>query len=344
MALLKKLYILALPILLTGCYEDFYPRIDTEPVLCLNSLITTGSPIEVKVTHTWLYTDEEGQRDHSVHDAVLEIYANGDLVDAGYLPKEGDRIRVHASSLKYGEAEAEVTVPFATKVSNIDFSIKPDDIWINNTEGWGLNAKLQFNIRIFMDLIDPEETDDFYRLTYKTYDWSGIMTDDDGDEDWQPDGTGAFYAYLSEGHFEALDPVFYEVIEPFDDMMNGNAYTLFFSDRLFKGEAKTLTFGFSPCFFDLSGWHGESEALECGWDLKLYSISESYYNWLAYLEQSSGIIFGDFGDFGMADPIWGYSNVSTGAGVVAAQSSTTVTIDISPFLRQTLESGLTPQP
>lgn len=339
MAILKKLHLLALPLFLTGCYEDYYPRIDTEPVLCLNSLITAGSPIEVKVSHTWLYTDEDGSSNHSVPDAELEIYANGELVDADYLPREGDRIRIHASSLKYGEAEAEVTVPVATEVSGIDYSIKPDDLWTKYTEGWGLDAKLQFDIRIFMDLPDNKETADFHRLTYKTYYWSGIDTDDDNGEDWQPYGRSSFNAFLSEGHFEVLDPVFYELNDAFEDVMNGSGYALFFSDRLYNGEAKTLTFGFSSCFFSLSGWNGNPEELECGWDITLCSISESYYNWLVYSYQSSGIIFGDFGDLGLADPIWGYSNVSTGAGVVAAQSSVTVTINLKDYLEKIMESG-----
>lgn len=344
MAILKKTLILAaLPLLLTGCYEDYYPRIDTDPVLCINSLITAGCPIEVKVSHTWLYTDEDGRKDHSVPDAVIEIYANDILVDTGYLPNEGDRIRIHASSLKYGEAEAEVTVPVATEISGIDYTINPDNTWIKYTESWGLDARLQFDIRVFMDLVDPKETSDFHRLTYETYDESGIMTEDDYSEDWQPYGRYASNAYLSDGHFEALDPVFYELSDAFEEVLNGGGSTMFFSDRLYNGKAKTLAFGFSSCFFTISGWKGDMEELESGWNLKLYSISESYYNWLVYSQQYSGVIFGDFGDFGMADPIWGYSNVSTGAGVVAAQSSISVKIDICPFLKQTLESGLKPQ-
>ena len=345
MAILKKIYPLALPLLLTGCFEDFNPHIDTTPVLCLNSLITAGSHIEVKVSHTWLYTDEEGRKNHSVPDAILKIYANNTLVDSDYIPKEGDRIRIHASSLKYGEAEAEVTVPIAADITHIDFTTTTDDIWTKYTQGWGMDADIQFDIRILMDIADRKETDDFHFLTYKTYQpETGILSDTDDDPDaMKRQGRASFNAYLSEGNFDALDPVFYELTEPFEEIMNGgSAYTTIFSDRLFNGEPKTLTFGFSPCFFELSGWDGDPEDLECGWLITLYSISESYYNWLVYADQSSGIIFGDFGDFGMADPIWGYSNVSTGAGVVAAQSSTTFTVDLKDFLKKTLESVHTP--
>ncbi len=105
---------------------------------------------------------------------------------------------------------------------------------------------------------------------------------------------------------------------------------------MLKPDSKNLEFGFSPCYFRLSGWDKDPKYLECGWKITLYSISESYYKWLAYDFQSDGIVFGDFGEFGLADPIWGYSNVSTGAGVVAAQSSTTVTINLQDFLKTSL--------
>ncbi|MDE5850237.1 MAG: hypothetical protein K2H38_08860 [Muribaculaceae bacterium] len=41
---------------------------------------------------------------------------------------------------------------------------------------------------------------------------------------------------------------------------------------------------------------------------------------------------------GLSEPVWGYSNVSTGAGVVAAQSPATVKIDLSDFLLKALEN------
>ena len=337
MAILKKLYPLLLIGLLTGCYEDFDPRIDTTPVLCLNSLITAGSPIDVKVSRSWTYTDERGTHDHSVTDATVSIYANGIPVDSGYVPEEGDRIRIHAVSPSYGEAEAEVTVPVAPGISDIDFSTAVTDLWMEDYQGWGLNADIWFDIRISMDLADVRETDDYHRLTYTTFNPQGIMTDD---EEPELPSSGAFKANLSGGNFDALDPVFYEQVDPFEEMMYGSDFNTFFSDRLYNGEKKSLFFGFSNCVFHLSGWHGDPEDLECGWEVTLYSISESYYDWLAYTVQSEGILFNDFSSFGMADPIWSYSNVSTGAGVVAAQSSRTVTIDIRDFLLKTLEESI----
>lgn len=336
MAILKKTYsslLSLLPLLLTGCYEDFDPKIDTKPVLCLNSLITAGEPINVKVSRTWVYTDQAGSKDHSVGDATISIYANGMPVDTDYLPAEGDRIRIHASSPAYGEAEAEVTVPVATRISGIDYSTKVTDTWTLQKPGWGINADLQFDINITLLLKDSKDTDDYHLLTYDTFNpKSNAIWEDD-----QAESTRSSYqSYLYGGSFEALDPVFYQQLDPFEDVMNGSYHTMFFSDHYYNGEEKPLTFGFSNCSFSLSGWDGDSTDLKCGWRFTLFSISESYYNWLAFDYQEGGIIFGDFTSMGLAEPIWGYSNVSTGAGVVAAQSSTTVTIDIQDFLQETL--------
>lgn len=111
MAILKYILLLFAATLLTGCYENFNPEVDTRPVLCLNSIITAGEPIEVKVSRTWLYNDTNAQRDHSVHDATVTILANGKIVGPDYLPAEGDRIGIVAESPTYGCASAEVIVP-----------------------------------------------------------------------------------------------------------------------------------------------------------------------------------------------------------------------------------------
>lgn len=340
MAILKRTIPLILPFFLTGCYENFEPKIDTKPVLCLNSLITAGSPIEVRVSRTWLYTDVNGDKDHSVDDAVLRIYANGELVNSGYIPEEGDHLRISASSVKYGDAEAEVTVPVATRISGVEFNNKVESLRVTENPDWGINANVQFGINISMRLDDPKEVDNFYILSYDTFSFSD---DGDNNEPLFRKSRNSFKASFSSGNFESVDPVFYEQTNTFEEIMNYSSYNMFFSDRLFHRETNTLDFGFTPCFFEISGWDRDPAELECGWDLTLYSISESYYNWRAYCWQTDGLVFGDFGDLGLAEPIWGYSNVSTGAGVVAARSSVTVKVNIKDFLTGTIDAGLAAQ-
>lgn len=42
---------------------------------------------------------------------------------------------------------------------------------------------------------------------------------------------------------------------------------------------------------------------------------------------------GELGNNGLADPIFIYSNVSTGAGIVAARSVSKYTVDLSDYVR-----------
>lgn len=52
---------------------------------------------------------------------------------------------------------------------------------------------------------------------------------------------------------------------------------------------------------------------DLGLVLYLSSISDSFYKYANYQWQVTDGIVGDLGDVGLGDPIWGYSNVSTGA-------------------------------
>lgn len=71
--------------------------------------------------------------------------------------------------------------------------------------------------------------------------------------------------------------------------------------------------------------------------LNLFSISPSYYNWANYVWQRDNGALTDFSDYGLGDPIWGYSNVSSGAGVVVDQSKSAHTIDLTEFIKNTIK-------
>ena len=146
MAILRKILISTLPLILSGCHEELDINIDTTPVLCLNSLITAGKPIHVTVTHTWTYTDVASQKDHSVKDATLNIYVNEEPKEYGYIPKEGDTIRISAYSPTYGHAEAKVTVPFATRIAELTHTQFVRNESVSYTDGWGVNAHLSLDI------------------------------------------------------------------------------------------------------------------------------------------------------------------------------------------------------
>lgn len=322
MAILKYIFPISFAMLLTGCYEDFNPKVDTKPVLCLNSLITAGEPIEVEVTHTWMFNDKEAQRDHSVNDATITVLVNGKIVGADYHPAEGDKIRIMAESPVYGSATADVTVPFASPAGKIKVTPVVTNIWVGDKDffHYEMLADITFNLDIEMDVEDPAGVDNYYHFGYN---WFAPVT---------PDGADMFFI----GQFEYdSEPIFKEHIGVFETIMGNDEDTsfAFFTDRQFPGKTYTLHLNYTGNSFSIKSENYDESLLECGVNLYLTTVSQSYYNWAVYKWNADEGIIGDLSDIGLAESKWGYSNVSTGAGVVAAQSFTKYTVDLKDFLK-----------
>lgn len=335
MAILRYIIPILSVFLLTGCYEDFNPEIDTKPVLCLNTLIKAGEPIEVEVTHTWMFNDEKSERNHDVKDAIVTVLVNERIVGSDYLPKEGDKIRIVAESPTYGMATAEVIVPYATPVGKVKFSPVVTNIWKDNKYlyPYEMFADITFNLSIEMDVNDPAGTDDYYQFGYN---WSSPHIDEEQDEEyWNYNNT-----MLQLGSFEYnSEPIFKEHIGVFETVMGNDEDTdfVFFTDRQFPGKTYTLHLNFYDNSFRIKSQVYDESLLDCEVHLYLTTVSQSYYNWAVYKWNVDEGITGDLSDIGLAESKWGYSNVSTGAGVVTAQSSSKFTIELKEFLKTILK-------
>lgn len=331
MAILKQLPTIFMAVLLTGCYEDFTPEIDTTPVLCVNSLVTAGERIEVNVSRTRLYT-ESSLADYQVSDAKVSIYANGELKDMDYIPKEGDRIRIEVKSTAYGTAEAETTVPHAVAAESLTHEPSLTDSWTADYDGTAV-AGVAFNLSVALEIADPGATENYYQLSISGFNGDGEISDDDIIFSPNPPATYFSYGTL---RYDA-EPIFSEHIGEFESAVGNDdsqGFT-FFTDRQFSGKSYTLHLIFDNCAYSARMYDGrEPEPADCGIELCLHSISKSYYSWANYLWQSDEGLIADMGDFGLGDPIWGYSNVSTGAGIVAARSSITYRISLKDFIEQ----------
>lgn len=326
MAILRKTIIpIVLSTLLTGCYEDFNPVMDTAPVLAINSLITAGEPIEVEVTHTWVYNEGWADKvDYSVSDAAVTLYANDERVTDDYIPQEGDQIRIVADSKKYGYAEATVIVPHAVRDADVKYTATVVSDWHSNAF-WEMNSDVRFDVNIKLTLNDSRETVDYYKFSF-----SSFVNVDFGNDDLWINAPVDFYA----GTFdEKSEPVFSEHIGVFESIMGSetSGFT-FFTDRQFSGREYTLHLKYTNANFNVRNPVYDENLLNCGYVLELQSISPSYYNRLNYEWQIKSGVTGDICDFGFGDPIWGYSNVTTGAGVVAARSISTLRVNLKDFL------------
>lgn len=340
MAILKYIICILSAAFLAACTEYFDPGVDTEPVLCINSLITVGEPIDVKVTHSWKFTagnsgqftDKEPGKAHEVADAEVTVYANDKVVGTDYLPVEGDNIRIVAVSPTYGTAVAEVAVPYSTPIGKVSF--KPVITSLSKYDGVGFGDRIyldvKFNLNIEMEINDPAGTDNYYHFGYDSF--LG-PTADDTDGIWGSSHRDVFSIGSLEYDYE---PIFKEHISVFETVMGNDEYNefSFFTDRRFPGGSYTLNLNFSRNLYDATVVKDDESLLECGVRLYLTTVSKSYYNWAVYIWNTYEGVLGDLSDIGMAESQWGYSNVSTGAGVVAAQSTCEYTLSLKEFLKE----------
>ncbi|MCX4264003.1 MAG: DUF4249 domain-containing protein [Muribaculaceae bacterium] len=327
MAILRYILFLLSATILTSCYEEFNPAIDTKPVLCMNALITAGEPIEVEITHTWMFNDKAAENNHGVDDATVTIFVNGTTADSAYRPAEGDKIRIVAESPTYGSATAEVAVPYSTPAGIVKPSPVVTNIWKADEDffHYEMLADITFTLNIEMDVDDPAGVDNYYLFGYN---WFSTQTDNP-----------MHYGELSIGNFEYdSEPIFKEHVGVFETVMGNDdsSGSLFFSDRQFQGKTYTLHLNFSGNTFSVKSQNYDESLLDCGINLYLTSVSRSYYDWAIYKWNADEGILGDLSDIGLSETQWGYSNVSTGAGVVAARSSAKYTIDLKEFLSQAL--------
>ncbi|MGN1246664.1 MAG: DUF4249 domain-containing protein [Muribaculaceae bacterium] len=333
MAILRNITTIMLAALLASCYENFEPEIDTKPVLCINSLITAGEPIEVEVTHTWAYNDKESALNHGVSDAKVVILANEKLVGADYLPKEGDKVRIVAESATYGTATADVMVPIASPIGKVKATPVATGVSRYDDEyaGYEMTVSISFNLDVEIDVEDIAGADNYYHFTYRGFTEDADNETNQGDE---------LYSTLNVGSFKNnYEPIFGEHVGTFETVMGNEDVTgfTFFTDRQFPGKTYTLHLRFENNRFTAESEEYDESQVECGVNLYIATVSASYYNWAVRKWHTEEGVSGDLSEIGLAETRWGYSNVSTGAGVVAAQSLRRYSVNLNEFIKTTLK-------
>ena len=322
MAILRKIYPFLILPFLTGCEEVFTPDMPHTPVLCVNSLITTGEPVEAVVSKSRLYTDTSDKTE--IKDADLRIYANGVLQLDSYIPKEGDNIRIVAESPTLGRGEADLSMPMSIKAPTATWETYDVSCWKSDNDV----VSVQFKLKVALRIEDPDG-ENYYKFSFN----SGTQTNENSDN---LDASGNYGFEISSLVYK-MEPIFSEHIGIFESIMGGDAdgFT-FFSDRQFSGKSYTLNLQFDNCWFR----YPTGEIPECKVNLIINSVSPSYYNWANYVWQRDNGTLSDLSDYGLGDPIWGYSNVSSGAGVVAAQSKSVCMIDLTDFILKTINETI----
>lgn len=319
---------------LTGCYMDIDIKSDSEPVLCMNSVITAGKPFRVELSRTREYTDDSSDEyAYLVKDAEVRLYVNGEYRETlafdergkkkGYYsefsPQEGDDVRLVAYSADYGEAVAEVTVPRSARILGVEGN--PNVRYL-----YGLSEKgsfnCAFNLMCIVRIEDTGEGSDYFRISRDVVSPGG--------------GDVHHFTFFEGGMFEnSKDPVFSEHMGVLDVILDsGNWMFSVFSDRQFSGGTYPLQLYFRDCFISTINPGDDEELYKVGITFRLSTISESLYKWYIYDWQSYDSFNGMLSDAGLAKTMSGYSNVSTHAGVVGAVSECECYYDMEGIVKK----------
>ncbi len=341
-------------ILLTSCFSDFDPKIDSKPVLCMNAQLNTTDPLTVRLTRTWNWNegDPVGDRDIdiTVRDASVGLWVNGRFVceleqtmqgnhynenspfyeeqlvyiAKEYIPAPGDVVKLIAESPVYGVAEAETTIPSPVEIDRVETKVsdvhKDQSYW---SDGVMYSGKIDLDIYF----TDPAPSDDFYKLVVSSA--NGFY------DSWEePKG---YYSYISSWSIDyTKEPLFSEHVSSLESIFSDTYGYSIFSDRQISGKTYPLHVEIDLFQFFYCNPDNLPEVDKVAIQISLQHLTREYYNHVLSIWEANDGLVGSLGSIGLGESVPAYSNVSTRAGIVSAEAPAYVEIP----LRQLLESAL----
>ena len=135
------------------------------------------------------------------------------------------------------------------------------------------------------------------------------------------------------------EPIFGEHVGIFEEMMGASSEGFtFFTDRQFNGKSYTLHLLFDNASYHIHTNNPIDDYFDYNMVVRLSSVSQSYYNWASYVWYVNESSVSDYTALGFGDPIWGYSNVSTRAGVLAAETTIDIEFNLKDFIKTSLNA------
>ncbi len=346
--IMKMMLVTALSITLSSCYTYFEPDIKSTPVVCMNSQITAGDTIKVEVTRTWRYSEghPSSKIDIFLKDAEVYLYVNDEfeeklelkknpqliydpatygndsLFEAQYIPRSGDRIKLIAIDQTYGEAFAEVMIPYPVEIEAVKTTITDNESTYDSIED---TFRSSFKMDIQLTLTDPVSVSNYYIFDMQEY----KRLEYDPGNNFAP-MSAEVVRLIPDYSFE---PIFSEHISPLETIIT-DAYGLYtvFSDRQISGKSYTLEIPVEGSYWCDYRHHPNADN-KLTMDINLGHISTAYYNYLMSLWADTEGISGALGNVGLGDVVFEFSNVSTGAGIISARANSTVKLNIHDILK-----------
>lgn len=370
MAILRNILIYtAAALSLSSCYTDFEPEINEKSVLCLNSLITADEPVTVYVSHTYRYTESSNNfysqsSSAYVKDADVQLYINDKYVEnltytensgysvtgnqityssykSTYAPKQGDRVRIVAKSSEYGEAIGEETVPYAVPIEDVEFVPTLTGAYTRkfsfiSDPNYGFNV-VRFECRAAIRFTDPANQTNYYTAEITPSLPAEIEEDSEiHDSDGETYHSQMVYFIEAIMNYEA-EPLFSEHISALEALMGGDSFDFnYFTDEQISGKTYTANLRYYDTEYCKRITYTKDIAYHLTMNVKLGSVTQSYYYWQLYNWKAENSMQGQLSDYGMSEQLSTYSNVSTGAGVISARAFATYPVDLADFIRASI--------
>lgn len=309
---MKNIIIFILFILaLSSCYQDIdldkYKGANGENLLVLNSIINPDSTISAVASKTFFYSDHPIAREY-VTDLDIKLLINGEEkglmkfnpennhYESFYKPSEKDIVELK-TIYREDDIECTDTVPKKVEIESVKVS-RQGPLAIYTYKDYLITYEITFT--------DPINEDNFYFLQYED---SGRWVSGNlnfGVRDFTYEYVFQQLARKIGAIIPAWEPYSPEGL-PFSDYgIEGKTHTLI---------VKEIIQGSIGQMFPISGYTHMMRKIS------LYSISESYYNYLVsrlYNETYDSDLHGGMIDLGFTEPLITYSNIKGGIGIFAS--------------------------
>ena len=137
------------------------------------------------------------------------------------------------------------------------------------------------------------------------------------------------------------EPIFSEHLSTLDHIFDSDSWGFsIFSDKQINGGDYSLTLNLSDAQYIILNPEHIDSLYHSTVTVTLSSISSDYYDYIISLWEHDSGVHGQLGNAGFADPVFLHSNVSTGAGIVAARTKAVMVYDLADWARALPHQGL----
>lgn len=314
------IYILCiLASLLFSCEKDLeFNGKETKSLLVLNSFVCAGEPISVNLSKSRFFLDNNEDFEY-INDADIKLWKEDEIVSSftfisndgdylnNYIPKEGETLRITASSPGLDPVEATVQLsspPTILKVDTINHSKLY--YWTFEEEYYPDYVEGDLSFDMTVHIKDPRGVANYYRIFPYL-----IVTYKDGN---------VFTSEILD--IDSNDPVLSNTNNSFFDSEENEGY-FNFSDELFDGKEYPLKLSWRLWMSSTIYHYEEIISLEAV--VELQELSKEYYLYEISREAASRA---EEGGGLFSEPVQIFSNINGGIGIFASYAKTTYNISI----------------